>query len=148
GGVAAMKKRLARRFSVLGQAHGFEITIDGQGITASERGDLLVAQFIWYFGETEPDLAAAKSLKEKESLPDRLDHWDQNWRIKGWHGTASLPKQLDSEEAGNLNSIVVFARGRLFHENIFDRLNDGRPYTTHLTGQIEAAFLDDVDKPA
>jgi len=34
--------------------------------------------------------------------------------------TARFPKELDSEEAGNLNSIVVFARGRLFHENILD----------------------------
>jgi hypothetical protein len=147
GGVAAMKKRLARRFSILGQAHGFEISIDGHLITSAERGDLPVAQFIWYFGEPEPDLKAAKDLLEKESLPDRLEHWDQNWRIKGWVGTARLPKQLDSEDAGNLNSIVVFARGRLFHENILDRLNDGRLYTKYLTGQIEADFLDDDDKP-
>lgn len=62
-------------------------------------------------------------------------------------GTARLPKQLDSEDAGNLTGIVVFARGRLFHENILDKLNDGRLYTKYLTGQIEADFLDADDEP-
>jgi hypothetical protein len=147
GGVLALRKRLARRFCVLGQAHGFEIEVDGQAITAAERGDLSVLQFMWYFGEEKPDTSSAKGLLESESLPDRLDVWDQNWRIKGWVGTARLPKQLDNADAGNLNSIVVFARGRLFHENILDRLNDGRLYTKYLTGQIEADFLDQDDQP-
>jgi hypothetical protein len=62
-------------------------------------------------------------------------------------GTSRLPKELDDDEAGNLNSIVVFARGRLFHENILDKLNDGRLYTKYLTGQIEADFLDMDDEP-
>ena len=43
--------------------------------------------------------------------------------------------------------MVVFARGRLFHENVLDKLNDGRLYTKYLTGQIEADFLDVDDKP-
>ncbi len=62
-------------------------------------------------------------------------------------GIARLPKQLDNDDAGNLNSIVIFARGRLFHENILDKLNDSRIYTKYLTGQIEADFLDADDAP-
>src|SRR5690606_22316555 len=38
-------------------------------------------------------------------------------------------------------------RGRLIHENILDRINDGRHYTKYLTGQIEADFLDVDDEP-
>ena len=67
--------------------------------------------------------------------------------VRGWLGTARKPKQLDNSEAGNLNGIVVFARGRLFHENILDKVNDGRLYTKYLTGQIEAEFLDRDDRP-
>ena len=37
--------------------------------------------------------------------------------------------------------------GRLFHENILDKVNDGRLYTKYLTGQIEAEFLDRDDRP-
>ena len=86
-------------------------------------------------------------MLERESVDSRLESWDPNWSVSGWLGTARFPKDLDSKEAGNLNGIVVFARGRLFHENVLDRLNDGRLYTKYLTGQIEADFLDIDDQP-
>ena len=142
-----MRKRLARRFSVVGEAHGFKILIDGHPISTADRGDLPMVQFLWSFGDEEPDLSSAGQLLEREALSDRLDAWDGDWSVTGWIGTARLPKQLDSDDAGNLNSIVVFARGRLFHENILDKLNDGRLYTKYLTGQIEADFLDADDEP-
>lgn len=146
-GLSALRKRLARRFSVLGQANGFEVKINGEAIAPKDRGDLAVSQFVWYFGDDRPELGVAAGLKESESLPPRIEHWDGDWSVGGWIGTARFPKQLDDEEAGNLNSIVVFARGRLFHENILDKLNDGRFYTKYLTGQIEADFLDDDNQP-
>jgi hypothetical protein len=146
-GALALRKRLARRFSVIGEAHGFKIDLDGQPITPSDRGDLPMVQFLWQFGDDALDLTPASQLLEQESLPNRFDAWDTGWKVSGWIGTARFPKQLDSEDAGNLNGIVVFARGRLFHENILDKLNDGRLYTKYLTGQIEADFLDADDAP-
>ncbi|MFT5429347.1 MAG: ATP-binding protein [Bradyrhizobium sp. PARBB1] len=146
-GATALRKRLARRFSVVGDVHGFKVEIDGQPITAADRGDLATVQFLWTFGTEKPDLTASSQLKEKEALSDRFDGWDATWRVKGWIGTARKPKDLESTEAGNMNGIVVFARGRLFHENILDKLNDARIYTKYLTGQIEADFLDIDDKP-
>ncbi len=146
-GAIALRKRLARRFSVIGETHGFKISIDGQPITTADRGDLPMVQFIWNFEDYEPDLSSAAQLLEQESLPNRFAAWDPGWKVSGWIGTARFPKLLDSEEAGNLNGIVVFARGRLFHENILDKLNDGRLYTKYLTGQIEADFLDADDAP-
>ena len=146
-GAAALRKRLARRFSIIGELHGFKITIDGQPVTTDDRGDLPIAQFLWTFGDFEPDPSSIPEVLEQEQLPHRFDGWDENWSVDGWIGTARLPKQLDSEDAGNLNGIVVFARGRLFHENILDKVNDGRLYTKYLTGQIEADFLDEDDEP-
>lgn len=146
-GVLALRKRLARRFSVIGEVHGFKIDLDGRPITSADRGDLPMVQFLWQLGDDTLDLTPATQLLEQESLPNRFDTWDAGWKVSGWIGTARFPKQLDSEEAGNLNGIVVFARGRLFHENILDRLNDGRLYTKYLTGQIEADFLDADDAP-
>lgn len=146
-GVLALRKRLARRFSVIGEVHGFKIDLDGRPITSADRGDLPMVQFLWQVGDDTLDLTPATQLLEQESLPNRFDAWDTGWKVSGWIGTARFPKQLDSEDAGNLNGIVVFARGRLFHENILDRLNDGRLYTKYLTGQIEADFLDADDAP-
>ena len=145
--VNALRKRLARRFSVIGEKHNFSVKINGQRITTDDRGDLPVVQFLWTFGEFTPDESATPNLLECERLSDQFEGWGEDWRMKGWIGTAKNPKQLDSEDAGNLNSIVVFARGRLFHENILDRVNDGRFYTKYLTGQIEADFLDKDEEP-
>jgi hypothetical protein len=146
-GVAALRKRLSRRFSIIGQKHGFEITIDGKPITAADRGDLPKAQFLWTFEGEEPEPSTVAHVLEREKLPARFSSWDPSWKVSGWIGTAAKPKDLDDEEAGNLNGLVVFARGRLFHENVLDRLNDGRLYTKYLTGQIEADFLDVDDRP-
>ncbi len=145
-GASALRKRLARRFSVIGEAHGFKIHLDSSPITASDRGDLPVVQFLWQLGDDALDLASAPQLLENESLSNASEGWDPSWQVSGWIGTARFPKQLDSEDAGNLNGIVVFARGRLFHENVLDKLNDGRLYTKYLTGQIEADFLDTDDE--
>jgi hypothetical protein len=142
-----LRKRLARRFSITGELHNFNITIDGQPITAADRGDLPIAQFLWTFGDFGPEPSSIRDVLEQERLSNRLETWDDNWSVDGWIGTSRLPKQLDSEDAGNLNGIVVFARGRLFHENILDKVNDGRLYTKYLTGQIEAEFLDEDDEP-
>ncbi len=146
-GVVALRKRLARRFSIIGQANGFEIKIDDQPISATDRGDLPKVQFLWTFEGYEPEASTIAHVVERESLPARFEVWEAAWRVSGWLGTARKPKDLDDEEAGNLNGIVVFARGRLFHENVLDRLNDGRLYTKYLTGQIEADFLDADDQP-
>jgi len=142
-GVTALRKRLSRRFSIIGQAYGFEVRIDGESISPKDRGDLPKVQFLWAFEGGEPEASTISHVLEQETLPARLDAWeDEAWRVGGWLGTARKPKELDDEEAGNLNGIVVFARGRLFHENVLDRVNDGRLYTKYLTGQIEADFLD------
>lgn len=146
-GVAALRKRLSRRFSIIGQKHEFEINIDGKPITAADRGDLPKTQFLWTFEGEEPEASTIAHVLEQETLTERLPKWDPSWRVRGWIGTAARPKDLDDEEAGNLNGLVVFARGRLFHENVLDRLNDGRLYTKYLTGQIEADFLDIDDRP-
>jgi hypothetical protein len=146
-GIAALRKRLARRFSIVGEAHGFRILIDDQPISASSRGDLPKAQFLWTFEGAAPEPATISHVLEREELSPRFETWDPHWCVGGWIGTARFPKDLDSEEAGNLNGLVVFARGRLFHENVLDKLNDGRLFTKYLTGQIEADFLDVDDQP-
>lgn len=146
-GMRALQKRLARRFSVIGERNNFRVVIDGQPITPSDRSDLLEAQFLWTFGPSELERGATPDVLEQEKLPDQVVSGKNGWSVKGWIGTVRLPKQLDDEEAGNLNSIVVLSRGRLFHENILDKVNDARLYTKYLTGQVEADFLDSDNEP-
>lgn len=139
--IFGLKKRLARRFSIFGD--DFIITINGETITLQDRDDLAQTQFLWKLEDTNLDTSAFTQIKQVNTLSNRLDIWtDSTWKVSGWIGTAKTPKQLDSKDIGNLNTIVVLSRGRLFHENILDKINDGRIYTKYLTGQIEVDFLD------
>ena len=147
-GVTALRKRLARRFAIISEAHDFRITINDEPITPSDRIDLAMVQFLWNLGEPNESPRSTPRLVEQETIPDTLDSWvNENWRVSGWIGTVQKPKQLDDADTGNLNSIVVLSRGRLFQENILDKINDGRLYTKYLTGQIEADFLDEDGEP-
>ncbi|MDO0791815.1 ATP-binding protein [Xanthomonas campestris pv. campestris] len=135
------RERLARRFSVIGTEE-FRVFLDGVEITGVDRGDLQVLQYIWTLGDwKKPNWCTAKRESE---LPEKLDGWIGDWKVKGWIGTSHKPKDLE-KVSGNLNGVVVLARGRLFQENILSNFNDGRHYTKYLTGQIEVDFLDDGD---
>jgi len=146
-GVTALRKRLSRRFSIIGESNNFSITINGDRITKEDREDLKKVQFLWKFGDNNFHGKSVPYLIRQEKLQNRGEDWPDQWIVQGWIGTALKPKQLDNSDVGNLNSIVVFSRGRLFHENILEKINDGRLYTKYLTGQIEADFLDDDNEP-
>lgn len=140
---AALRRRLARRFSVIG-SDSFRVFIGDTEVTVRDRGDLEVIQFLWNIGDGVDYSTFCPGMKEKEAKTGILEARPADWSIRGWIGTAAKPKQLETD-AGNLNSIVVLARGRLLIENVLDKINDGRLYTKYLTGQIEADFLDKDD---
>ncbi len=144
---SALRMRLARRFSVIGKKFDFGIKINGKAVTIDDRGDLKAAQLLWTFGDFKPDPSSTPKLRKQQVISSRDDDWPKHWKVGGWIGTATSPKELDSGDMGNLNGIVVVARGRLIHENILDKFNDGRLYTKYLTGQIEANFLDQDNEP-
>ena len=83
-------------------------------MTAEDHGDLPFTQFLWKIGDFEPDPSSIPNVQEQARFLNRNDVWDEGWRVNGWIGTVRQPKQLDHEDAGNLNGIAVFARGRLF----------------------------------
>lgn len=145
---AALRKRLSRRFSILGMQHDFNMIINGEAVTTDDRGDLRASEYVWTIGEFDEDTSNLPYLEKRQQI--EFDHVADNpeWQISGWIGTARKPSDLNSEDAGNLNGVVLFARGRLFHENILESLSDGRLYTKYITGRINADFLDakgDVD---
>lgn len=140
--LVALRRRLARRFSVVG-SNDFAVLIDGSPVTAADRDDIRAVEYIWHIPEIEEDRTdSAPNFKAQSTLPSRLDGWDPSWTVRGWIGTAVKPKMLVDADNNNLNSIVLMAHGRLIQENILDNINDGRLYTKYLTGQLEADFLD------
>jgi hypothetical protein len=139
--VTALRKRIARRFSVLGP--GFRVEVNGHPITLVDREDLSKCQFLWTFDGTSPlEARAIKNVERTSTLDSTVRIDGRIKKVGGWIGSAKKPRDLETDEVGNLNSIPVLARGRLIQENILDRVNVAGLFTKYLTGQIEADFLD------
>lgn len=135
----SMRRRIARRFSVIGSAD-FTVSVNGVNITPRDRENLKLCQYIWAFGEDETLQTVAPNAK-LFSLESRPEGWPEGRWVRGWIGTVDRPRQLSTPE-GNLNSIVVLSRGRLVDEDILPRVSEAEMYTKYVTGQIEADFLD------
>jgi hypothetical protein len=139
----SLRRRLARRFSIIG-SESFRVFVNGGEVTAADREDLKFVEYLWSFGDDDFKVDACENLKNHEKLDARLTGWDESWRVKGWIGTVDKPKRLATNE-GNLNSVVVLARGRLVDEDVLPRTAGAKFYTKYITGQIDADFLDDSD---
>jgi len=141
----SLRRRLARRFSVIGSDE-FRVTINGEEVTSSDREDLKFVEYLWKFGQTDIDTSQCQRLKkEAVEVAARDDGWPDDWMVQGWIGTVDKPRSLSTPE-GNLNSIVVLARGRLVQEDVLPRISGAEVYTKYVTGQVEADFLDDTSQ--
>lgn len=145
--VAALRKRLARRFDVLDQTPvgqgGFHIEVNGRRITWEDRQELKKLQFIWEFGHQElPDDVLPEGI-QRFTLPSTQVDIDKGWEVRGWFGTTEKPTDLVSDqEAGSLKNIIVLARKRPIQEGIIEKLDFSRLFGNYVTGQIRADFLD------
>lgn len=161
---AALRRRLARRFSIIGTA-AFSVTIDGEPVTYRDRDDLRAVQFLWQIGvplQTNPQYASV-NLDDSRQFPKFFRASDDvpgvanpvllsgaivghpEWTVRGWIGTAKAVADLKSPEdsrINSLNSIVVIARGRLIQEDLLPAISEARVVRQYLTGQVEADFLD------
>lgn len=151
----ALRKRIARRFSIIGLsktnpttgvADTFNVYINGVKVTPSDREDLRRLEFLWEFGSEQQIPASDLPALKRRSTVSAEVGGRPDWRVSGWIGAVPEPKQLTSDDSGALNNIVVISRGRLIQENVLDKINYSRIFTKYITGQIEADFLDLTDE--
>ena len=140
-----LRRMIARRFSVLSPGE-FEVFVNGEPITLEDRQALKLVEFLWCFDECPP-LPKGKTtkLREKTPLEGRDEAWPEDWRVKGWIGTAEKPNALKAER-GNLNSLVVHAHGRLAAEDVLPQVQGAQHFFKYVTGEIQADFLDDSEE--
>ena len=145
---SALRRRLARRFSVIGGKQGFEVILDGKPITIEDRGYHEKLQYIWTFGDKGQEIASiAKNIEYRNQLPNTVKLEDANYTIDGWIGTARKPGDLKEQETGeSINGIVIMVRDKLAQENILDEFGDESLYSEYVIGEIHANFLDQDDK--
>ncbi len=147
-GEHALRRRLARRFSVIGYkdktGNTFDVIVDRVPIGPDDRDDLKAVEFLWEFGDkgriNRDEAPGVKFQFLLSGLVDETQH--PEWRVSGWIGTVAQPKVLRTSESVSLHGIVVLARGRLIQENILATLGFSRILNSYLTGKVEADFLD------
>ena len=66
GTTRALKKRVARRFSIIGESHGFRVYVDGDEVSPSDRDYYDKILYIWIYGDQRDVIALCSKVKEKE----------------------------------------------------------------------------------
>ncbi|OGU17490.1 MAG: hypothetical protein A2X61_11585 [Ignavibacteria bacterium GWB2_35_12] len=148
-----LRKRLSRRFSILGEKNNFVVIIDGESVSVKDRDYFKNVEFVWYFGSESLDYAKyCINSKSQEKLDNSYSFEvgkddgsieKIGFKVKGWIGTFDEQKQIDTEEENN--TIVILSHGKLNHEDLMSEFKEGRIFSKYLIGEIEADFLDDDD---
>ena len=142
----ALRRRLARRFSVIGGEYGFDVVVDGKAITARDRGYHDRLEHVWAYGRYGRSVAADVSLRPNR-LDPRLTIGGRPAVVDGWIGTAKSSGQLwDSDTKESMNKIAVMVRGKMAQEDVLGELGEGGIYSKYVVGEISADFLDDDEK--
>ncbi len=137
-----LRKRLARRFSIIGDDN-FNIAIDGNTIDAKDRDYFANIEYLWYFGqESERFVTLCKNITGEAVCTSPELNVDYGYRVSGWIGTVRETKQVNEET----NTIVVFAKGKLVHQDILGSMQEGGIWTKYVIGEIDADFIDDNEK--
>lgn len=136
-----LRKRLARRFSIIGKDN-FNIKIDDNIISAKDRDYYQSIQYLWYFGNASQHFKEiCSNAVDTRHTPATVDS-EKDFQISGWIGT--VKKQNQIYEA--INGIVIFANGKLVHENLLKDMKEGGVFTKYIIGEIDADYLDSDDE--
>lgn len=131
-----VRKRIARRFSIISPSQKFSVVINNKPISAADRDYFRSLEYVWYMGD-KGNKATARCKCEKIELEGTVNT-NKEYVVNGWIGTAKEQKVIDDEN----NKITVLARGKIIHEDILGDIKVGGIYSKYLIGEIQADFLD------
>lgn len=156
----SLRKRLSRRFSVIGESEQFEVYLNGKKIDYLDRDYFDKARFIFEYGEVNFSTYCKKLDRDEKGKPfvdKKCGRFNQSgisidtgkYQIKGWIGIAHHSNDLDNKKDGddeNLNNIVIVVRGKVAQEDILHQFRKGGLITKYMYGEIQADFLDEDDE--
>ncbi len=140
---AFFRKRIARRFSVIGEKEGFKVNIDGAPVRLADRGFYSAVQFLWTFGSDEPETyELCTNLRKRKSFDGVTA---SGYPVTGFIASVHKPDQLRIDDDNN-NVITLLANGRIFEEDVKGRLDDSRVFNSYLVGELRYNVIDDNDQ--
>lgn len=132
-----LRRRLSRRFSLASIGDTFDIFVDGQQVSDSDREYYSKVEFIWTYGEKGNEAA---------TLANGAQEFKRSASFDGWIGTVRTSSDLISEDGDNLNDILIFVRGKLAQENTLQFYGEDGLYASYVVGEVHLDELDDDDK--
>ncbi|MEZ8792521.1 ATP-binding protein [Vibrio splendidus] len=143
-----LRKRLARRFSVISDSKDFVVKINGSPINPIDRDFLSDLEFLWEFGKSDDSrVNSCKKLIKKETLDNIVEFDGKRYEISGYIGSVEKPSHLTRDPEISNNTVTVIANGRVFEEDILLEFGSAKVFTNYLVGEIIADFLDDNSLP-
>jgi len=143
-----LRRRIARRFSIIGPRNDFQVTVDGTAITPEDRGYERILEYAWTYDDQEGALTGAKKLEKPpfdRAAEVKTQLEGDGLSLKGWIGTVAKPRQLKDEDDDNLNRIAIFMRGKLAQEDVLDGFGMKEIFANYLVGELHCDALDSDD---
>ncbi|HUX64942.1 BbrUII/HgiDII family restriction enzyme [Sulfuricella sp.] len=153
-----LRVKLARRFSVLDEAHEFKVFLNEKEIKKEDRGFYQHVQLLWVFDDATSNevQSMAKNLAQLPKvvtdgknpepciaiLPNVVVCDSAEFEVSGYIASVLLPRHLGSKE-DSANMVSIFANGRVFAEDVLTEANSAKYYQSYLVGELHADFLDD-----
>lgn len=167
GAGPALRTRLARRFSILGAEHHFQLFIGGREVTVADRDYFHKLQYLWTYEDdaTATEIVARATsqeyeekrgiqtlgaVRDVEAVAGNGGQVDEPERValhvRGWIGTASKVSALrDAVTHDNLNKVSLVMRGKVAHEDLLEEFNENGIYASYLIGELSVDGLDADD---
>lgn len=147
--VEGLKRRVSRRFAVIGPKNDFNVTVNGNVIGPEDRAYHNALQYLWTFGDQSEFVKLCKNLERpandrSAAIKDALSA--AGLSLTGWIGTVTKPDQLKDEDGDNLNRLAVFMRGKMAQEDILDEFGQKEIYADYVIGELHCEQLDLDDK--
>ena len=143
--VQGLKRRIARRFSIIGTKFDFKVVVNGAPIGPEDRGYHNAIEYLWTYEDQSEFAKACTHLARpfEDRLPAiRGALAEAGISLRGWIGTVSSPGQLKGEEGDNLNRLAIFMRGKLAQEDILDDFAQKEIYAAYVIGELHCDELD------
>ena len=143
--VEGLKRRVARRFAVIGSKFNFTVTVNGAAIGPDDRAYHNAIEYLWTYGSQIDFVKSCKHLARPSEARLQAIQAELNKSgisLSGWIGTVSSPSQLKDEEGDNLNRLAIFMRGKMAQEDILDEFGQKEIYADYVIGELHCEQLD------
>ena len=138
-----LRKRLARRFFIIGQDAGFEVRISNNPLTIQDRGYFDLVEYLWTVG-TDNDWTEAVEIAKRANRTEELKLESEEPIVKGWIGTAHRSQDL-TRDSNNANNIVLMVREKMACPDLLASFGVRELASKYIVGEIHADFMDEDD---